>query len=403
MNMAPKRTPNIVTLALVAALGALAMNVFLPSLPSIQSYFGTTEATAQLAVSIYLAATAILQLIIGPLSDKYGRRPILLIFLLLMLLATLVCIYAPNIEIFLFGRIIQASAAAGIVLSRAIVRDTVGSEDAASKIAYVTMGMTLVPMFAPALGGLLEEQFGWQASFWLIFGFGLLIVLIVWLDLNETHLNRGGSFATQFRSVPALLTSKRFMGYSATCAFSSGAYFAFLGGGALVAINYYELSPSAFGLYHIYIALGYLIGNFLAGRFSRQVGLNRMMMLGNLSVLAGLSLSLLLTQILVDSPAMFFGLVFFVGFGNGVTLPNANAGIVNVRPDIAGAASGLGGSMQIGGGAVLAAITGYLVDIETGPFYLLIMMIASIICAILSTLYVIHIERLRQQEACSGE
>ncbi len=399
MNTTGSRRPNIATLALVADIGPLAMNVFLPSLPSIQTYFSTTAATAQLAVSLYLASTAVLQLIIGPLSDKYGRRPVLLTFLTMMLLATLICIHATTIEMFLLGRVIQAGSAAGIVLSRAVVRDIVKSDDAASMIAYVTMGMTLAPMLGPAIGGLLEEYFSWQATFWMIFIVTATIITVVWVDLPETNKYKGGSFAQQFRSFPELMTSKRFLGYSATTAFSSGAYFAFLGGGPLLAIQYYKLSPTTFGIYHIFIALGYLIGNFLAGRFSKRIGLNRMMLWGNIAVLGGLLTSLVLSNIIEGVALFFFGLVFFVGLGNGITLPNANAGIVNVRPKIAGAASGLGTSLQIGGGAALAAFTGYYVGFESGPSYLLAVMIISIICAIVSTIYVIHIEKLRQQES----
>ena len=399
MTGAVQRHPHIATLAMVAAIGPLAMNVFLPSLPSIQVYFGTTPATAQLAVSLYLASTAILQLIIGPLSDKFGRRPVLLSFLALMLLATLVCIYSTSIEMFLFGRILQASSASGIVLSRAIVRDLVKAEDAASKIAYVTMGMTIAPMIGPAFGGLLEDLFGWQATFWMIFVVTAAIVAVVWFDLDETNKFKGGSFVQQFKSFPELMGSKRFLGYSAANAFSSGAYFAFLGGGPLLAIQYYELSPTTFGIYHIFIAFGYLVGNFMAGRFSKNVGLNNMMMLGNFVVFSGLLISLLLINVFHDQPLAFFGLMIFVGLGNGITLPNANAGIVNVRPKIAGAASGLGASLQIGGGAILAAFTGYYVSFEAGGDYLLLVMIFSILCAIASTAYVIHIEKLRQQES----
>ncbi|MEM9278808.1 MAG: MFS transporter, partial [Pseudomonadota bacterium] len=185
----------------------------------------------------------------------------------------------------------------------------------------------------------------------------------------------------------------------ATCAFASGTFFAFLGGGPLLAIEYYELRPTAFGFYFIFIAVGYLLGNFLAGRLSVRFGLNRMMMIGNLAVLLGLVAAFILTNGLSENAIAFFGLIFFVGLGNGITLPNANAGIVNVRPKIAGAASGLGATLQIGGGAIFAGVSGYYVSFEDGPGYLLGVMIFSILCAIASTIYVLHIERLRQQES----
>ncbi|MGI9353360.1 MAG: multidrug effflux MFS transporter [Rhizobiaceae bacterium] len=399
MSGSKKNHPHIATLAMAAAISPLAMNIYLPSLPSITRYFETTAATAQLSVSLFLAATAIMQLVIGPMSDKYGRRPVLLALLFVMLFATLICIFSQNIETFLLGRVLQSSAAAGMVLSRAIVRDLVDGSNAASMIGYVTMGMTLAPMVAPTIGGILEDTYGWQYSFWLIFAYTGIAILVIWIDLKETNRFIGGSFFDQLRSFPELFRSKRFLGYASTCAFSSGAFFAFLGGGPLLAIQYYGLRPTAFGFYFIFIAVGYLLGNFFAGRLSVNIGLNRMMMLGNLAVLFGLVCALVLTASFINSALTFFGLVFFVGLGNGITLPNANAGIVNVRPKIAGAASGLGATLQVGGGAIFAAVSGYYVSFDDGPAYLLSVMIFSILCAIASTLYVLHIERKRRLES----
>ncbi len=393
----PDYQPKIATLALAAAISPLAINIYLPSLPSITGYFQTTPSYAQLSISMYLATTALLQLIFGPLSDKYGRRPVMISLLFIMLLATLVCIYAPTIEVFLLGRVMQASAAVGVVLSRAIVRDMVEGDEAASMIGYVTMGMTLAPMLGPAIGGLLEERFGWQASFWLLFGFTCFSIIIMWFNLHETNNQRGGTFKQQFQAWPELVGSKRFWGYAICCAFSSGSFFAFLGGGPLLAASYYNTGPTAFGLYFMLVAVGYMLGNFLAGQFSPRVGVNRMIMGGNVLVLAGMVLALVLTSALPEEPMAFFMPVFFIGLGNGITLPNANAGIVNVRPAIAGAASGLGASVQIGGGAAFATLTAYGISYEDGPASLIGFIITSIVCAIVSALYVMHIERLRNQ------
>ena len=146
----PVRTPRIVTLVATASVAALATNIFLPSLPSMARHFETDYAVIQLLVSLYLVAMAILQSVVGPLSDRFGRRPVLLAGLVIFTVSTLAAIYAPTVEVLIACRLCQASAAAGMVLSRAVVRDTVaGLEEAAVKISYVTMGMAIMPMIGP--------------------------------------------------------------------------------------------------------------------------------------------------------------------------------------------------------------------------------------------------------------
>src|SRR5690606_10711277 len=182
--------PHLVTLVMTASVGPLAMNVFLPSLPGMARHFGSDYAIIQLAVSLYLVATAALQFFIGPASDRFGRRPVLLVCFALFLLGTLAAIFAPTVEALLGCRLLQAFAAAGTVLARAGVRDPVGTTEAASQLGYITMGTAVVPMIGPTIGGFLDELYGWQASFWLILGFGVVSFLFAWFDLPETNRHR---------------------------------------------------------------------------------------------------------------------------------------------------------------------------------------------------------------------
>lgn len=386
-------TPHIITLVTAAALGPLAMNVFLPSLPGITDYFGTTEATSQLSVSLYLTAVAVLQLVFGPLSDKFGRRPVILIAFCIMIVGTLICIFATTIEWFLAGRIIQASASAGLVLSRAIARDITQGTDAAVLIAYITMGMSLAPMIGPLIGGYLDEFYGWQASFYLTLGFGIFALSLAYIDLGETNKEKQNSVKEQIEAYPELLRSRRFWGYAITAMFSSGAFFAFLGGGSLLADRVYGLSPSQYGFYFMFISLGYLLGNMISGRVTKRIGINKMILSGNIIVGLGLIASIIMILSGSTHPFAFFGFVFFVGLGNGMTLPSANAGVVNVRPNLAGSASGLAGSLQLGGGAILSVIAGYTISAENGAAPLATMMLMTIVCASLATLYVMRVER----------
>lgn len=378
------------TLVLLAGLPALAMNVFLPSLPNMAAWFDTEYRLMQLSVSVYLAMNAFLQLFIGTISDRFGRRPVLLWSIVLFLVATAGTLLAPTVEVFLFFRMCQAVVVAGMVLSRAVVRDMVGPERAASMIGYVTMGMAIVPMVSPMIGGILDEAFGWQSTFILMFVCGILTFLLVWFDLGETAARSSASFREQARQYPELLTSRRFWGYCATAAFGSGAFFAFLGGAPYVGMEVYGLSPTWLGIYFGAPAVGYALGNFLAGRFSVRYGIDRMGLAGTLVVSGGLFGLLLVMLADLASAEVFFGFFTLMGLGNGMLLPNATAGMLSVRPHLAGTASGLGGAIMIAGGAVLSALAAALLVPGAGAWPLIIIMLSTAVASVLSMLYVIH-------------
>ena len=185
------RQPMLLTLVAISATGALCVNIFLPSLPGMARDFGVDYAVMQLSVSAFLAVSAVLQLICGPISDRYGRRPVVLGSFAIFLLATLGTLLAPTAGWFLFFRMMQAVITTGFVISRAVVRDMVPAEQAASMIGYVTMGMSLVPMLAPVLGGELDEAFGWRASFAVMGLAGLVVMVLCWFDLSETARDGG--------------------------------------------------------------------------------------------------------------------------------------------------------------------------------------------------------------------
>ena len=378
--------PHILTLVMATSLSSLATNVFLPSLPGIARHFETDYALAQLTVSIYLAATAVLQLSIGPASDRFGRRPVMLVCLGIYMLGSVAAIFAPTIELLLAGRILQAFSAAGMVLARAIVRDTVASDDAASRIGYITMGMAMVPMAAPLLGGLLDEIYGWRAAFVVMLVVGLAAFLLVLFDLGETNRNASASLVAQMRAYPGLLKSPRFWGYALSGAFCTAVFFAVVGAGPFVATELLGLKPSVYGFYFGLLSVGYVFGNFLSGRYSRRVGLDTMMLGGNIMLVIGSALPLVLFWLGLGGALSLFGPLVFVGIGNGMTLPNAAAGVVDVRPELAGSASGLAGSLQLGIAALVSALAGVIVTAETGAVALLLIMLTAGIAAVLVSL-----------------
>ncbi len=384
--------PHIATLILMVGASALAMNVFLPSLPNMAQHFATDYRVMQLSVALYLGVSGALQLVIGPLSDRFGRRPVLLGGFGLYLVATLGCIYAPTAEAFLAFRMAQATIVVGMVLSRAIVRDMVPQDEAASMIGWVTMGMAIVPMLGPAVGGVLDEAFGWQANFWLQIGVGLGVIWLIWSDVGETGAIGAGSFRSQFHDLPELVRSRRFWGYALAAAFSSGAFFAYLGGAPFVGSEVFGLSPALLGIFFGAPAVGYAIGNGLSGRYSVRYGINRMILSGTVLTFAGLLTSLLVFLLGAGSAVVFFGFTTFVGLGNGLVLPNATAGMLSVRPHLAGTASGIGGAFMIGGGACLSALAGWLLRPGTGAWPLLWIMAATSAAAVACIVYVIRRE-----------
>ncbi|QYX55556.1 multidrug effflux MFS transporter [Roseovarius sp. SCSIO 43702] len=384
--------PHILTLIVLAGISALALNIFLPSLPGMTAYFRTDYRIMQLSVAVYLGVNAVMQLFVGPLSDKLGRRPVILGGILLFLVATFGCMLARDVAVFLAFRMMQAGIVVAMVLSRAIVRDMVPQDRAASMIGYVTMGMAVVPMIGPAIGGLLDELFGWQATFALLLVLGLATLALVWFDLGETAPRSELGLLRQFAEYPELLRAPRFWGYALATGLSSGSFFAYLGGAPFVGEQVFALAPSEIGFYFGAPAIGYFLGNFLSGRFSVQIGVNRMVFWGTLINAGGIALNLALFQVGAANAITFFGLMSLMGLGNGMSIPNATAGALSVRPHLAGTASGLAGALMIGLGAALSAAAGAALSPETGATPLLWIMLATALPAIAAILFVMRRE-----------
>jgi DHA1 family bicyclomycin/chloramphenicol resistance-like MFS transporter len=259
------------------------------------------------------------------------------------------------------------------------------------------MGMSVVPMLGPAVGGLLDQAFGWQASFWMLAAGGTILGLMTFFDQGETFTRREGGFAAQVAEYPKLLTSQRFWGYCLAAAFASGAFFAYLGGAPFVGSNVFGMDPAELGLYFGAPAIGYLIGNGLSGRYSVRIGVNRMVLYGALLTVLGMVLLLSFDILGFNQPVVFFGFMIFIGLGNGILLPNANAGMLSVRPALAGSAAGLGGAFMIGGGAALSVIAGFILGPGTGARPLIILMLLTTLAAVCCALWVLH--RSKQVDA----
>lgn len=395
MAFLDRRTPpHIVTLVLVSGVAALSLNLFLPSLPGMARHFGVDYAIMQLAISAYLAVSAVLQLVIGPISDRFGRRPVLLAVLGVFLVATVGTLVAPTATTFLAARFVQAVVATAFVLSRAAVRDMVPGPGAASMIGYVTMGMSLVPMVGPVIGGVLDEALGWRANFALLLVCGIALFALVWADMGETVAGGGVSFRAQLAAYPVLLRSQRFWGYSLSAASSAGLYYAYLGGAPIVGERIYGLSAAQVGYYFALPSLGYMVGNWISGRFSLRLGMDLMVLFGTAVATTAILAALALQAAGWLGPLGFFVAVGVTGMGNGLCLPSANAGMMSVRPELAGTASGLGATLTIGGGAALSTLGVAVLGPDASVARLLVLMLASSGTSVLCILWVFHRRRV---------
>ncbi|OED47904.1 MFS transporter [Rhodobacteraceae bacterium (ex Bugula neritina AB1)] len=393
--MRPAQTPpHIATLILVTGLAVLSTNMFLPSLGRIAGEFQVDYALANLSVAAYLAVSAVLQIAMGPLSDRYGRRPVMLVSLLIFTAASIGCVLAQDIWVFLSFRLLQGAVIAGAVVSRAAVRDMHSTAEAASKLGYISMAMALAPMLGPMLGGFLDMAFGWRSGFVLYSLLGCVMLMVCWGDWGETNSQRSATFAAQMRTYPKLFSSRRFWGYSFCASFSVGGFYTFITGAPMVAEAWFELNPAMLGLGIGIITWGFMAGNFVTGRLVSRVGLLHLIIAGRCFALAGPIGGLLLFLAGLGSLWVFFGAAVFVGFGNGLTIANATAGLMSVRPALAGSASGLSGAMMVAVGAVLTTLTGALVSPENAPFAVLGVILGTNSLAMASALYVLRIDRL---------
>ncbi len=358
--------PSFAILVAISAVGPLALNIFMPSMPGLQHEFGVTYGMVQLTLTLFLVGMAVCQLIYGPMSDRVGRRPMLLGGLAVFVAASFLAAVAPSIEMLIAARLLQAlGGAAGIVLARTMVRDVFDRDNSASVISYITMAFVVAPMVAPALGGFLDHLAGWRTSFWLLTGLGAVVLWAAWAKLPETHVNRGeaGSGMGLLTGAVTLFAMPRFRGYVLTLSFTSAVFFAFLGGAPRIMVETLGRTPVEYGLWFVMVSAGYMAGNFVSGRFTQRVGIDRMVLIGcAITAVGGL---MCFAAVLAGylTPATLFVPMGLTALGNGLTIPNGTAGAISVDPRLTGAAAGWSGFTQMAFGALASQLVGNLQDL----------------------------------------
>ncbi|SDG44500.1 MFS transporter, DHA1 family, bicyclomycin/chloramphenicol resistance protein [Limimonas halophila] len=366
MSARPDRGPAVVLLTMLVALGPISTDLYLPSLPAIRAAFAVSAGTAQLTLSVFMAGFAVSQLVYGPVSDRFGRRPALLGGLALYLGATLACALAGSIGQLIAARFVQAlGACAGPVLARATVRDVFDRQRGAEVLAYMTMAMALAPALGPMAGGYLQVAFGWRAAFAALLAFAVLLTAGVLWILPETNAHRDASATDPVRILAnyrRLVRDSVYRGYVVTLTCTFAGLFAFVSGASFTLIEGYGLSPDQFALSFAVVVVGYMIGTFLTGRLTRRLGTDRLIALGvGANVLGGAGMVGLVAAGVGGAPAIVACQAVYM-LGAGLVLPNSMAGAVGPYPRMAGSASALLGFVQMGFAGIVGVGVGQLAD-----------------------------------------
>ena len=369
MTRVPSRL-FVLSLASIALIGPLAVHLFLPVIPAVKEALGLSDALAQLAFSISLFGMAFATLFYGSLSDRYGRRPVLLSGLCLFLVGSVISAFSNSIVALVLGRLVQAiGAGCGITLVRAIARDAFGPEHLVKAIAYLTMFYTLGPMISPIVGGILIDAFGWRS----VFIFALLAAAAIatgaYFAIYETRppKEHGQSSVSIGRSYLELFAHPRFAAFVLQSGFSTGAFITVASASPTLMKELLHRPATEFGFYFVMFPVGFFCGNLIASRLGGRVTAETMVLAGS---------SLLMTTMIVQATLLLSGHVapltifvpgFFITLSQGLALPNGQAAAIATIPRLAGTAAGVGVFMQQFCGAGFAQLYGFLSDGTPGP------------------------------------
>jgi DHA1 family bicyclomycin/chloramphenicol resistance-like MFS transporter len=361
-------------LAALSAIGPLTTDMYLPSLPDIARQLHASTAQVQFTISAYLIGFAVGQIFYGPVSDRHGRKPVLMAAMALYCVASLACALSTSIEMLIIARTFQAlGGSGGIVLARAIVRDIYAGARAGRELSLIGSVMALAPVLAPIAGGLLQTGFGWRAVFFALVAAGLVGAGIVWLLLPETLNTRAAepvSIASMGRSYRIVVRNPAYLAYLGITSASYAGLFAWISGAAFVLQNLYGLTPFDFGAAFALGSIGYMTGSALAARIVVRFGLDGVLgvggcacAVGGLGMVAAVALGLSSSLSLVAPVAIYLA-------GLGMVLPQGIAGAMTPFPERAGAASSLFGFVQQSAAAVCGAVVGWFLGHSAWPLVL---------------------------------
>ena len=360
----------------ISAVGPIVMNGVLPANTAIMSEFNTHYGTAQLVLTVFLLATLFGQMYLGSAADRFGRRPVMLISLAGFSVGGFLCAIAPHVEWLLLARFFQGFfASACVILPRTMVRDVYGQNKSASVIGYMTVAMMVAPLFGPALGGWVTDNFSWRFLYAGLGFAGALFCIACWFFLHETQSANAKLVyqSSMLKSSGDLLQLRAFQATSMMMSGTVGLYYGFLAGAPFVMMESRGHSASSYGAWFACVAVGYLSGNLITGRFAEKLGIDRMIYLGAIPGILGVALFWLLSGIV--HPLALFTPMFFVALSNGMSLPSLMSATMSVKPDLISSSAGLAGAIQVAFGVVLTYVLGLL--LPYGDYWMFVLMTVS--------------------------
>ena len=385
--------PRLITLILLSAIAVLPVNMILPSLPKIAAAFHADFALVNLSVAGFSIVTASLEAVGGAISDRFGRRPVVLMALSIFIAASIGCVLAPNIGIFLLCRMMQACIGPCYSVALVIIKETSDERQAASKFGYLAMGWALAPMVGPLFGGSLDDLLGWQASFIVLAIFGTAALLPAIRELKGSRAPSPNARRNYLASYGLLLRSARFWAYTLCMACSMGVLYIFLGGAPLTIGDTLGGSSARLGFYMGLVPAGFILGSYLAGRYAAKIPLGMILVVARLLTCIGLSIGFALLLSSTAHVWALFGPCIFIGIGNGLTMPAANSGAMSVRSDMVGTAAGLAAAMRISGGALIGSVGGLFIAQSSTIHTLFALMLASALLALLAAFWAAILDR----------
>ncbi|MFL5084497.1 MAG: multidrug effflux MFS transporter [Xanthobacteraceae bacterium] len=358
-------------LALITALGPVSTDMYLPSLPDIGRQLSASAAEVQLTLSAYLIGFAVVQIACGPFSDRYGRKPVLVLSLALFCAGNVICAAAPTIEVLIAARVLQAMGGSGaIVVARTIVRDLYSGERAGRELSLMGAIMGIAPVIAPLIGGVLQTAFGWRANFIVALAVGLLALTVAWQLLPETLHQRAPepiSFRNIVRIYGDLLRNRAFVAHLAILASSFAGLFAWISASPFVLQDLYGLSAIGYSIAFAICSVGFVAGTFFASVVVSRIGLGSTIGIGACGLAAGgFAMSIALALGSHSTAAVALPMTLYL-FGLGLAMPQAMAGALTPFPHRAGAASSLAGFVQQSSAAILGAVVGHMLGDSAWP------------------------------------